>query len=200
MTDGPGRTGGLRISDPQVMRALAHPARIEIVEYLNSSGASVTATEMAEMVGLSPSASSYHLRELAKYGLVEHAPSRGDGRERVWRSTSSGVQIHGDAEEPEAQAAERALVDLYLNRDMARVAQWLDRQAEEPPEWRDAGAMMGQILLLTAEELTALNEQVRALMEPYRMRLRGAGDVPAGARQVRANYLAFPTTAADASS
>jgi DNA-binding transcriptional ArsR family regulator len=196
MTDGPGRTGGLRISDPQVMRALAHPARIEIVEYLNSSGASVTATEMAEMVGLSPSASSYHLRELAKYGLVEHAPSRGDGRERVWRATSSGVQIHGDADQPEVRAAERALVDLYLNRDLTRINEWLDRQAEEPPEWRDAGAMMGQLLLLDAAELAELNEQVRALMEPYRMRLRGAGEVPTGARQVRINYLAFPTSPA----
>jgi DNA-binding MarR family transcriptional regulator len=152
---------------------------------------------MAEMVGLSPSASSYHLRELAKYGLVEHAPSRGDGRERVWRSTSSGVQIHGDLSEPEARDAERALIDLYLNRDMARIGEWLDRQAEEPPEWRDAGAMMGQILLLTAEELTAVNEQVRALLDPYRMRLRGSGEVPEGARQVRVNYLAFPTTSDD---
>lgn len=196
MTDGPGRTGGLRISDPQVMRALAHPARIEIVEYLNSSGASVTATEMAEMVGLSPSASSYHLRELAKYGLVEHAPSRGDGRERVWRATSSGVQIQGDPGQPEAWAAERALIDLYLHRDLTRVTEWLDRQAEEPPEWRDAGAMMGQLLLLDADELAALNEQVRALMEPYRMRLREAGEAPKGARQVRINYLAFPTSPA----
>jgi DNA-binding transcriptional ArsR family regulator len=197
MTDGPGRTGGLRISDPKVMRALAHPARIEIVEYLNSSGASVTATEMADMVELSPSASSYHLRELAKFGLVEHAPSQGDGRERRWRATSSGVQIDGVAGEPETQAAERALVDLYLSRDMARVEEWLDRQGEEPPEWRNASAMMGQILLVSAAELAALNQQVRALMEPYRMRMRGEGEVPEGARQVRALYLAFPAESFD---
>ncbi|WP_232075867.1 ArsR/SmtB family transcription factor [Phytohabitans suffuscus] len=38
------------------------------------------------MAGLSPSATSYHLRALARYGLVEQAPSRGDGRERVWRA------------------------------------------------------------------------------------------------------------------
>jgi DNA-binding transcriptional ArsR family regulator len=67
----------MRVTDPQVMRALAHPARIEIVEYLNDTGAAVTATQCAGRVGLSPSATSYHLRELAKYGLVEQAPSRG---------------------------------------------------------------------------------------------------------------------------
>ena len=72
-------------------RALAHPARIAIVEHLNNTGAVVTATEAAALVDLSPSAISYHLRELAKYGLVEQAPSRGDGRERVWRSTGTGL-------------------------------------------------------------------------------------------------------------
>src|SRR6188474_2788090 len=98
-----------RITDPQVMRALAHPARIEIMEHLGSTGAVVTATECAELVGLSPSATSYHLRELAKYGLVEQAPSRGDARERVWRSTSSGFSVDGDLAEPETRASQRAL-------------------------------------------------------------------------------------------
>src|SRR3982751_427340 len=102
MTDGPTGQGGVRISDPRVMRALAHPARIGIVEYLHNSGAVVTATECAGMVGLSPSATSYHLRELAKYGLVEQAPSRGDGRERVWRSTGTGLRIDADQQEPGA--------------------------------------------------------------------------------------------------
>src|SRR3954451_18284500 len=119
MTDAPSTSGGVRVSDPQVMRALAHPARIEIIDYLNNSGAVVTATECAGMVGLSPSATSYHLRELAKYGLVEQAPSRGDGRERVWRSTNSGLRIDADLEQPGARAATQALVDVYLNRDMA---------------------------------------------------------------------------------
>jgi DNA-binding transcriptional ArsR family regulator len=85
-----------RITDPQVMRALAHPARIGIIEHLSSTGEGVTATQMAGLVGLSPSATSYHLRELARYGLVEQAPNRGDGRERVWPSTAAGWNLSGD--------------------------------------------------------------------------------------------------------
>src|SRR3954463_16231783 len=105
MAEGRTESDGMRIADPRVMRALAHPARIEIVEYLNDTGAAVSATEVAGMVGLSPSATSYHLRELAKYGLVEQAPSRGDGRERLWRSTNSGLRIDADLEQPGARAA-----------------------------------------------------------------------------------------------
>jgi DNA-binding transcriptional ArsR family regulator len=184
---------GLRISDPRVMRALAHPARIEIMEYLNTTGEVVTATECARMVGLSPSATSYHLRELAKYGLVEQAPSRGDGRERVWRSTTAHLQIAGDDSEPETHAAERALIDLYINRDIRRLYEWLDRRDDDSSEWRDSGAILGSSLLVTVAELEQLVRQVRDLMEPYQMRARRA-DPPAGAREVRVSYLAFPIT------
>jgi len=191
MTEGRTGIGGLRVSDPQVMRALAHPARIEIVEHLNDTGAAVTATEAAGLVGLSPSATSYHLRELAKYGLVEQAPSRGDGRERVWRSTNSSLTINAETDTPGARAATRALIDMYLERDVARVRAWIERQPDEPEEWRDAGTLMGQRLLLTAEELRELTGKVRELVDPYRLRERQAS-APEGARKVALSYLAYP--------
>lgn len=192
MAEGRAGSDGVRVSDPRVMRALAHPARIEIVEYLNDTGAVVTATEVAGMVGLSPSATSYHLRELAKYGLVEQAPSRGDGRERVWRgATSTGLQIDADMAQPGARAAAQALVDLYLNRDLDRMRNWIAKQPQEPKEWADAGTIMGQRLLLTADELQQLNQRIRELTDPYRMRDR-QGEAPEGARRVSVSYAAIP--------
>jgi DNA-binding transcriptional ArsR family regulator len=180
------------ITDPQAMRAMAHPARIEIVEHLSSTGAAVTATEMAALVGLSPSATSYHLRELAKYGLVEQAPSRGDARERVWRSTAAGWSVGSNADEPDVRAAEQALVDVYLTRDFARLRDWFAREHEEPVQWREASALMGQMLLVTAEELRQVNEAVREVLAPYRRRDRV--DAPADARPVAVNYATFPVS------
>ncbi|MFF5296792.1 ArsR/SmtB family transcription factor [Paractinoplanes globisporus] len=191
MAEGRGESDGMRIADPRVMRALAHPARIEIVEYLNDTGESVTATQVAGMVGLSPSATSYHLRELAKYGLVEQAPSRGDGRERLWRGKTHSLRIDPDFDEPGSLPATEALVDLYLHRDQARTREWLSRQAQEPAEWRDVSAIMGQRLLVTSEELRQINDKVRELVEPYQMRERQA-DPPAGARRVTVSYSAIP--------
>jgi DNA-binding transcriptional ArsR family regulator len=186
--------GNRRITDPQVMRALAHPARIEIMEHLGSTGAVITATECARLVGLSPSATSYHLRELAKYGLVEHAPSRGDGRERVWRSTDPSFSLDGDVEEPEAWAAESALVDAYLTRDFARLRQWWAGMHEEPKQWRDASALMNQMLLVTADELSEVSDKIREVLAPYQRRTRLA-DPPEGARTVAVQYAAFPVDA-----
>ncbi|MGK5680326.1 ArsR/SmtB family transcription factor [Actinoplanes sp. URMC 104] len=190
MSDERGR-GGLRITDPQVMRALAHPARIAIVEHLNDTGAVVTATEVAELVGLSPSASSYHLRELARFGLVEQAPSRGDGRERVWRSTSTGLRVDSGGDDPDVAAATEALVDVFLERDMERARQWIRRRPAEPDDWRAAGTLTEHRLLLTADELRALTDRVNELVEPYRFRNR-MDDPPPGARPAYFNIMAFP--------
>lgn len=185
------RTPG-RTSDPRVMRALAHPARITILEHLSSTGDVITATQVAELVGMSPSATSYHLRELAKVGLVEQAPSRGDGRERVWRSVSRSLSFGSEPGRPESQAAEGALVETWLARDVQRLREWLAHQHDgESADWREAVTVMSSTLLINAGELNELNERIRALVEPYLRRERQEG-APADARIVTVDYLSFP--------
>ncbi|MEV4626571.1 helix-turn-helix domain-containing protein [Micromonospora sp. NPDC049523] len=180
------------VSDPKVMRALAHPARLSIMEHLGSTGESVTATEVAEVAGLSPSATSYHLRELAKTGLVEQAPSRGDARERLWRAVQASFAVDaGQDAPPEAREAAQTLVDVYLDRDVERARDWMRRAHDEPKEWYDAAVLNGTTLLLDAEELSRLNAAVMDLLEPYKRRHRQA-DPPADARVVRVNYWTLP--------
>ncbi|HEX7745404.1 MAG TPA: helix-turn-helix domain-containing protein [Micromonosporaceae bacterium] len=192
MSEGGAEPRRVTIRDPQVMRALAHPARLTIMEHLSTTGAAVTATSCADIVGLSPSATSYHLRELARYGLVEAAASRGDARERLWRSSVQSWQLdlRSDAT-AETQAAEQTLLDVYLARDFERVREWVRRARSEPKEWQEAAVISGPMLLMTAEELTALNAAVRELFERYRRRARVA-DPPAGGRTVAIHYAALP--------
>ncbi|MFE9955961.1 ArsR/SmtB family transcription factor [Micromonospora sp. NPDC005299] len=179
------------ISDPQVMRALAHPARMAIMEHLSTVEGGATATECAEIAGLSPSATSYHLRELAKFGLIEEAPSRGDARERVWRAFSPSYYIEsGQDADSEARAAELAVVDAHLARDGQRARDWIRRAPDEPRDWYQAAWFSDSLLQVTAEELTELNEAVQALLDPYRRRLRK--DPPEGARTVAVQYRALP--------
>lgn len=73
------------------MRAVNHPARWRVLEEL-WKGRILTATEAAELVGLSPSAMSYHLNQLGRLGLVEQVASD-NGRERPWRAVSEGVTM-----------------------------------------------------------------------------------------------------------
>jgi DNA-binding transcriptional ArsR family regulator len=178
----------LRIQDPAVMRAMAHQARLAILEHLMVSDAA-TATECARICGLSPSATSYHLRALAKVGLVEQAPSRGDGRERLWRSTVKGFQVDAD-ETPEGRAAERELIDAFLIREETRTRQWLAHRHDEPAEWYRAAVLSEMVLQVTAAELEELVERIRELGKPYtKVRRR---DAPADARTVVMLLRALP--------
>jgi len=178
------------IRDPQVMRAMAHPARLAIMEFL-SDGTVATATECAEVCGLSPSATSYHLRSLAKAGLVEEAPSRGDGRERVWRAAHASLSIHTEkTDSPETLSAARDLMDVVLARDEEHVARWFDHAESEPKEWYDAAGMTRHQLVLTAAELTELFKTVEKLLEPYGRIERP--NPPEGARRVGVLFRAIP--------
>jgi DNA-binding transcriptional ArsR family regulator len=180
----------LKVRDATVMRALAHPARFAILEHL-FDGDAHTATELAEVVGMSPSATSYHLRALAKANLVEEAPSRGDGRERVWQTSIRGLDITaGPSGTPAEQAAEHELTSMFMDRESARVREWLERRTSETQEWYEASGFAEMRLLVTAEELDELNKKVMALLLPYSFTRRT--DRPAGARKVYATYRSFP--------
>jgi DNA-binding transcriptional ArsR family regulator len=175
-----------------MLRALAHPARLSILDALGT-GQTGTATQFAEIVGLSPSATSYHLRALAKYGLVEEAPSRGDGRERVWqRKAGAGSFMYdpGRDDPPELWEAGRMLVDAVLARDDALIRRWADSASSDDPEWSHAARISRAQLLVTADELDKLNEAVDELMKPYLV--IGRSDPPEGARPVAVNYRTFP--------
>src|SRR3954453_7356380 len=107
------------LRDPRAMRALAHPARLAILERLSSGGAA-TATECAEVTGQSPSACSYHLRALARWGLVVESEGQ-DRRERRWAVT--GPFVIGDHAEPrraDVAAAEHLLTAQVLDRNRDR--------------------------------------------------------------------------------
>ena len=183
----PGTPGNpLRLDNPLMMRALAHPARIAILQHLGLDGPA-TATECAAVAGLSPSACSYHLRALARYGFVEEDPaSAADGRQRPWRARI--ISISFDEGEPGQPDAVRAAGHLLAENLQARFgelrAEYLDRAGRYPPEWRDVAGWNQDVLHVTVTEAIALRDQIRDLLASYR-RIDPA-DRPPGAHRVHA--------------
>jgi DNA-binding transcriptional ArsR family regulator len=186
---GPG-SGPVEVTDAARMRALAHPARLAIIEHLAASGPA-TATECAAVVDLSPSATSYHLRALARAGFVEQAESRGDGRERLWRSVAEHYRIDQDATNTTYRSAESALVEAVLAWQDTRTRQFLSTMYEtETPEWREAASMSERAVLVTADELTELLDRVYRMVDELSRSNRP--DPPPGARRVLVMLRAFP--------
>lgn len=173
------------------MRALAHPARLAILDHLSLSEAGATATECAEVVGLSPSATSYHLRALAQNGLIEEAPSRGDARERVWRSRYRQYSIGADSDaSPEELAAEAAVGEAFLARQNEKVRRFLAVAKEYEDEWYHAATMVEKTLTVTAAELTELVAGIEELVRPFTRLHRQ--DAPPAALNVSLQLRAVP--------
>jgi DNA-binding transcriptional ArsR family regulator len=181
----------ITLTDPKMMRALAHPARIAILTQLGLRGPA-TATECAEVAGLSPSACSYHLRALARYGIVEEDPdSTADGRQRPWRARILSVSIESDSKTPAAvrlagrMLAESARADAEETR-----ARYLDRQQEYSDEWRHAAGETQDVVHVSPEELNELRKQIGEVVSGYR-RLKPE-ERPAGTLPVRVQLDMFP--------
>jgi DNA-binding transcriptional ArsR family regulator len=176
----------LRLTDPRMMRALAHPARIAILQHLGLDGPS-TATECAAVAGLSPSACSYHLRALARYGFVEEdRASAADGRQRPWRARLVSMSFdEGDPDQPDAvRAAGQLLTASMLARFEEIREQYLDRAPRYTAEWRSIAGWHQDVVHVTAGEAAAVREQVQTLLAGYRR--ADPADRPPGAHRVHA--------------
>jgi predicted ArsR family transcriptional regulator len=172
----------LSLTDPRVMRALAHPARIEIWSHILLEGPA-TATECAAVAGLSPSACSYHLRTLAKYGFVEEDTSRpADGRERRWRAKISAINV-SDATGTTAQRDAARLLTMSMHASAEELREsYRDRQSEYPDDWQEALGTNYEVVHVTPEELNTLRRRLKELLSEY---WRVSPDErPPGARRV----------------
>ena len=177
----------MRLTDPNAMRALAHPLRLDLIELLTTLGPSTAAT-CARHLGTTQASCSFHLRQLAKYGFVEEAASSGDRRERPWRL----VELEQDWSSVDAGPAADQLDRVFVQREADRMLGWLTVSAGEPEVWRRAAFVGGMTLPVTAAEVEELGERLRAVLEPYVARLTDRSGWPADARFVRFLLSATP--------
>ena len=178
------------ITDPAAVRALAHPARLAVIDALYS-GDELTATECARLAGITPSAMSYHLRALERYGVAVRAQSRGDGRQRPWRRAGSTLQIDltSDSHGQGAATATEVLVESTMAEDRRRLAEWLSLEPgdEQSRQWRRTTVYERTQITVTPEEARALRQSISELVSPYESETRS--ESPDGAERMVVSLL-----------
>ncbi|MDN3020888.1 helix-turn-helix domain-containing protein [Streptomyces sp. S.PB5] len=185
-----------RIKDVGTLKALAHPLRANLYRAL-SLARIATASQLAEQVDEAVSLVSYHLRKLAEHGLIEEAePQRADGRERWWQPASDGISIRdadfGDA--PEKAAAHTAAARLFHEQRADLYRRYLDERVTWSAEWKSAAQDSESWLRLTSAELSALSEELLAVVKRYDELGRAAeaaGDTE-GRENVALHLYGFP--------
>ena len=173
------------LTDPESIKALAHPGRFKILVYLQVHGPA-TATECAKVALASPSACSYHLRKLSRWGLVEEIPSD-DGRERRWGAQVQEFTWESAPGSPEQEEAAGLLSQVVLRDAVSIIASHLARGTD-----RDWGRIQSSGLLVTAAELTDISDRVLETVRPYFLNNRL--NPPSEARLVQFLAAAAPRT------
>lgn len=180
----------IQLTDPRALRAYAHPIRLTLMGLLRRSGP-LTATQAGDRIGESAASCSFHLRQLAKHGLVEEAGG-GRGRERPWRATAIATEWPAGGPDPETAEAGAMLSRVVVEGYFEGAVEWLGRRREEPAEWSENAVLSDHILYLTATELEEIGTRMRAVLDPYLERSEDAAARPPGARPVTYVQLGFP--------
>ena len=138
----------------------AHPIRDELLALLAESG-TLTSTEAAARLGHSSGLCSFHLRQLARYGHIEEAPST-SGRARPWRLGAAAPPAPAGQPPDALDEFARGLEDESFH-------SWRRRREEAPEEWRRDEAFSA-LAYLTPEETAEVSAVLRRALDPYRAR------------------------------
>lgn len=171
-----------RTSDPERIRALAHPLRLALLDYLDDVG-EATATQCAKHTGETVANCSFHLRLLARYGFIEPAEPR--GRERPWRLVEKRQLFTPDASVPGSVHAIVEFAEIAARQEVDKFVDFLRVRADQPAGARATVAMNRESFWATPDETEQLLDSIAALIEPFLSRSADASSRPAGARLMR---------------
>ncbi|MBU2698507.1 helix-turn-helix domain-containing protein [Pimelobacter sp. 30-1] len=174
--------------DPRILRAIAHPTRNRVLHELSAAG-SLRAADIARRIDIPANQASFHLRQLAKYGLVEEDPDAArDRRDRVWRMVDpDGIRFR--TSDMLAQPGGRAAYAVF-QRNAVEWGQHLLERAYAPTGADEPGRSISEwALLLTPAEAEELMHEIAVLVERRRAAAQGPG--AGGSDDERATYSVF---------
>src|SRR5512133_618422 len=165
--------------DPRILRAVAHPTRNRILSELFAAG-SLRAADIARTLEIPANQASFHLRQLAKYGLVEEAPDEArDRRDRVWRLVDpDGISFR--TRDVLDQPGGRAAYAVFQRNAVAWGHHLVDRSLAPEPGTERRKSVSEWALRLTAEEAGEVLEEMSDVVERWRRKTQGAPGAAGG--------------------
>lgn len=178
--------------DMESLKALAHPLRVQILDTLSTYG-QFTASGLAERLGESSGATSYHLRQLERHGFVREVEGKGTGRERWWERMPGAINLDTTQIDhtPATLAASKTIVRQWARSRTEVLNDFQERGFDVlPTDWMRATDVSTTNLRLTVEQLTELVGKWNEFIDPYIVKYRGQN--PPGSRPVQIHFNAFP--------
>ncbi len=157
-----------RIEDVETLRAFVHPLRMRLLGSLRVEGPA-TASELARQFGESSGSTSYHLRQLARFGFVTEDDDQPSRRERRWRAAHdlTSWQTADFVDDEVGRATMQVLHREQLHFLVDKMQQWYAEQDTWSKEWLEAAEHSDMSLRLRPAELRALGDELWAVVQRY---------------------------------
>jgi DNA-binding transcriptional ArsR family regulator len=173
------------ITDPRMLRAMAHPVRLKLINSLILLGPA-TATELADRVGDTPANCSWHLRQLAKFGFIEEATDLPyKGRNRPWRWVPIGNRWGSPDDSPAFASARAEVSNTLLGFELAEHHAWEKVKPQASPDWQAASFTLQNFAWLTSDELAEAQSAIHDIMFRHHDRVADPAKRPKDSRPIR---------------
>jgi predicted ArsR family transcriptional regulator len=162
------------MSDPRVLRAIAHPTRGRILDELGATGP-MRAADVGDALGIPANQASFHLRQLAKYGVIVPAPEAArDKRDRVYKLPDQrGFRL--DVQDIEKQPGGKAAVRVFQQNKAAWAHRLVDEVFSFKKDKDTFSAIVDQPMRLTKDEAAEFMGEVDDVLARWAGRTRGRG-------------------------
>jgi len=147
------------VDDLETLKAVSHPLRLKLLGRLRTEGPA-TASELGRALGESSGSTSYHLRQLERFGFVGDDDEQPSGRERRWKALQDGTSFPS------------ALADLdggreYVDAVRRRQEEYLRTGLEAWTEHRPGIGQSDYNLRLDPDDLLALERDLHEVATRY---------------------------------
>ncbi|MCL2555199.1 MAG: helix-turn-helix domain-containing protein [Actinomycetia bacterium] len=177
------------LSDVEALKALAHPLRLQLLTWLQRHGAA-TSADLAAEFDEDRGATSYHLRQLARFGFVEEDTARSAGRRRYWRAVPSDLRLPRRSDGEEEAVVAREIGRQWKERADRDLSAYFADQ-ESYGAFAEAAMHSFGSTVLTADELAQFGEEYIAFLTRWQ---RDPEQAPPGdSRHITVVFHAFPT-------
>ena len=158
----------IRITDVEALRVFAHPLRGSLLGLLRLEGPS-TATKLATRVGESSGTTSYHLRQLARYGFVEELPDEGNGRDRWWRALhrSTGFEPADLIGDPGGREVVDELAHRQLGLQQRALVAFAAEMADLDDDWRTTVSLNDWSIRLSPAAARELDRELNDVLRRW---------------------------------
>lgn len=172
----PDPTSTYEVTDPRALRALAHPLRARLLGELRLRG-EATASELGRRLGESSGATSYHLRQLERYGFVAECAEQPSRRERRWQALHATTQVDPSRFTGDSTGGLDDFDAMRLGQLVELVQRWPGDRARWSPEWVASSGLSDAVARLSPEAARQLHDGLGDLLRRLEAESVGSDDL-----------------------